>query len=294
MSTITKVASVDSTHSKGLAWMVLSTILFVCVDAVIKQAGETVHPFEIGFFRNVFGFIFLLPALYRGSFQAMRTSRLHMHFLRGIVGLGATLTFFYALTVVPLVEVISISFAIPIFAVVLAALILRERPSLSQWALIFMGFVGALIIIRPGYVPLSFGTVIVVISALLNAFVYIIVKRLSRTDSSLSISAWMCVSVGTLSLPFAAYNWTWPTLYEYGLMALIGILATSAQYAIAEAFRNADASAMMPAEFLKLIWAAIIGYIVFSETVSFWVYFGAFVIILANMLSAIEKRRYTQ
>ncbi|BCH56749.1 hypothetical protein RvVAR031_pl00800 (plasmid) [Agrobacterium vitis] len=157
-----------------------------------------------------------------------------------------------------------------------------------------MGFVGALIIIRPGYVPLSFGTVIVVISALLNAFVYIIVKRLSRTDSSLSISAWMCVSVGTLSLPFAAYNWTWPTLYEYGLMALIGILATSAQYAIAEAFRNADASAMMPAEFLKLIWAAIIGYIVFSETVSFWVYFGAFVIILANMLSAIEKRRYTQ
>lgn len=290
---MTQTATLDAqraTYAKGVAWMVLSTFLFVCVDGVIKQAGKTIHPFEVGFFRNVFGLLFLVPALSRGRFVAMKTSQLHMHLARGVLGLAATLTFFYALTVVPLVEVISISFTVPIFAMVLAVIFLGERPSAAQWGLMVLGFTGAMVTVRAGFAPISVGTLIVVVSALLNACIYIVVKTLSRTDSSLSISAWMCVSVGFLSFPFAIMHWTWPTPGEYLLLAIIGALATSAQYAVAEAFRNADASAMMPAEFLKLVWAALIGFLVFSEMVDVWVYVGALIIIAANIWAALEKR----
>lgn len=275
----------------GLGWMILSTILFVSVDAVIKQAGKTVHPFEVGFFRNVFGFLFLLPALVRSNFAGLATRRIKLHFLRGALGVGATLTFFYALTIVPLVEVISISFFVPVLAVIFAVFLLNEKPTPLRWLCVLGGFVGAMIIIRPGFVDVSIGTLIVLLSAILNAAIFIVVKRLSSTESSLTISAWMCIFVGTMSFPFAVAFWTWPTPMEWVLLAAIGVLATSAQYAVAEAFRNAETNAMMPAEFLKLIWATAFGFFFFDEVSDLFVYLGAVVIIVSNLVSTLDSRR---
>ncbi len=282
----------EKSSTIGFLWMMLSTVLFVAVDSVIKLAGKSIHPFEVGFFRNLFGFLFLLPALYRTRFTALKTNDFFGHLLRGVLGVAATLTFFYGLTIVPLVKVISLSFGIPIFAFVLAIVFLGEKPSVRQCFWTLIGFAGALAIIRPGYIPLSIGTLIILLSAFLNACIYIVVKKLSRTDSSLSIAAWMCLSVGTLTFPFAWYYWSWPTPQQYLLLILVGVLATSAQYALSEAFRNADASAMMPAEFLKLIWAALIGFFVFRESADVFVYFGAAIVITANVMSGLTKRRH--
>lgn len=283
-------AARGGTYVTGLLWMVFSTVLFVAVDGVIKQAGKTVHPFEVAFFRNVFGFLFLMPALVGSRFGFIRTKRLRLHFLRGVLGVGATLTFFYGLTIVPLVEAISISFLVPVLTVIFLVVFQAERPSPLRWFCVAGGFMGAMVIIGPGLIQVSAGTLIILVSAVLNAAIFIVVKDLSRTESSVTISAWMCIFVGALSFPFALAFWTWPTPAEFVLLVAIGVLATSAQYAVAESFRHADASAMMPAEFLKLIWAALIGYLVFHEMPDVWVFVGAMIIIISNVASTQEKR----
>lgn len=191
---------------------------------------------------------------------------------------------FYALTVVPLVEVAKTE-----WTVVFSMSLQGEKP--AALVLCLRRFLGAMIIMRPGVFDVSADTLVVLLSAALTAAVFIVVKELSHTESSLAISAWMCVFVGAMSLPFAVNFWIWPTPTELLLLAAIGALATSAQYAAAEALRHSETNAMVSAEFLKLIWATVIGYFIFNEISNLWVHFGALAITWSNIVSTLENRR---
>lgn len=275
----------------GLAWMVASTALFVATEACIKHASAELHPFVIAFWRNVFGLLFLLPLLARNNFAVLRVRAKGLMLARGVCGVAATLTFFYALSAAPLVDVIAVSFLTPILAVVLSAVFLGEPVSKARWLCIGLAFAGALVVVRPGIVVPSIGLVAALAAVVFNALVALVIKRLSRTETSLSIAAWMCVTVGVLTLPAALPFWSWPAFDQLLWLAAIGVLATSAQFAIAQSLRLGDMSVMMPADFLKLVWAAALGVLVFAERIDPIVVGGAAMIVAANVASGFSARQ---
>ncbi|MEM7270294.1 MAG: DMT family transporter, partial [Pseudomonadota bacterium] len=170
--------------TRGISLIIISTFAFALMHTAIRYLSDELHPFQIAFFRNVFGLLFLAPLLWRSGFSELKTSRPGLHLLRGVVNIGAMLLFFYALSITPLATVTALGFLGPIFAAALSVLFLGERFRLRRWAAIAFGFLGMLIILRPGIIALDIGAMMVVASALLWGLAMMIIKVLGRTESS--------------------------------------------------------------------------------------------------------------
>ena len=181
---------------RGIVLMCLSTVAFSIMHGLVRFVSEVLPPFQIAFFRNIFGLAFLLPLLMRSRFAMLRTKRIGLHALRGVVNVGAMLMFFMALSISPLAKVTALSFTAPIFMAILSVLILGERFRIYRWLAILFGFVGMLIILRPGLVAIDIGALLVTASAALWAVAMVIIKILSRTESSVTIVAYMGLFLG--------------------------------------------------------------------------------------------------
>ena len=147
-----------------MAMMLLATIAFTVMHAMIRHTAQGLHPFEVAFFRNLFGLVFLAPILFRYGIAPLRTRKLKVHALRGILNLISMLCFFYAVTIAPFADVTALTFTAPIFASVLAFFVLRERVGIARWAAIAIGFLGALVILRPGFGEIGLGPILTVVS----------------------------------------------------------------------------------------------------------------------------------
>jgi drug/metabolite transporter (DMT)-like permease len=244
---------------RGIILMCISTVAFSIMHALVRFVSDALPPFQIAFFRNIFGLLFLLPLLMRSRFAVLRTERLGLHALRGVINIGAMLMFFTALSITPLAKATALSFTAPIFMAVLAVIVLGERFRIYRWIAIFLGFAGMLIIIRPGIVAVDTGALLVTFAAALWAVAMIIIKVLSRTESSLTIVAYMGIFLGLFSILPALWVWQPFGLQTLGWMALIGLTGTFAQMSLSQALKETDPTALMPFDFLKLIWTAIIG-----------------------------------
>lgn len=248
------------------------------MNAIIHGLGHSLHSFEIAFFRNLFGFCALLPLLARAGPEALRTSRLPLHALRGLLNAVAMLSFFYALAITPLAEVAALSFTSPLFATLLAMLLLGERVGLRRGVGVVVGFAGALVIIRPGFETVGLGTILLLVSALAWSAALIDIKVLSRTETSLAITLYATLFLTPITLVCALPFWTWPELHQWLLLAVVGGLGSMVQMSVAQAFHEADASQVLPMDFTKLIWAALIGWVVFAQPLDFWVLLGGAII----------------
>ena len=154
---------------RGIALMCLSTVAFAIMHGLVRFVSEVLPPFQIAFFRNVFGLAFLLPLLMRSRFAVLKTQRIGLHAMRGVFNIGAMLMFFTALSISPIAKVTALSFSAPIFLAILSVVVLGERFRIYRWLAIFFGFLGMLIILRPGLVAIDTGAVLVTGAAALWA-----------------------------------------------------------------------------------------------------------------------------
>lgn len=279
---------------RGILLMCISTVAFSIMHGLVRFVSEVLPPFQIAFFRNVFGLAFLLPLLMRSRFAILRTQKIGLHVLRGVINIGAMLMFFTALSISPLAKVTALSFTAPIFMAILAVLVLGERFRIYRWLAILFGFAGMLIILRPGIVAIDTGALLVTGAAALWAVAMIIIKILSRTESSLTIVAYMGIFLGLFSVFPALWVWQpfgFETLFW---MVLIGLFGTIAQMTLSQALKETDPTALMPFDFLKLIWTAIIGAWFFAEIPDVFTWIGAAVIFSSGLFIAYRERQAKQ
>ena len=275
---------------RGILLMCLSTVAFSIMHGLVRFVSEVLPPFQIAFFRNIFGLAFLLPLLMRSRFAVLRTKQIGLHALRGVINMAAMLMFFTALSISPIAKVTALGFTAPIFMAILAVIVLGERFRIYRWSAIFFGFMGMLIILRPGLVVIDTGALLVIGSAVLWAVAMLIIKIQSRTESSLTIVAYMGIFLGVFSIAPALWVWQPFELQTLGLMALIGLFGSIAQMAISESLKETDPTALMPFDFLKLIWTAMIGAWFFAEIPDMFTWIGATVIFLSGLFIAVRER----
>ena len=275
----------------GPAFMLLTAFLSASLSGGIRMATADIHPFEVAFLRNLFGFIVLAPFLLRQGLTPFRTRRLGLHVLRSALNVGSMLLFFSAVAVTPLAKVTSLTFLSPVFATLFAVSILHERVGAARWTAVGLGLLGALIIVRPGVEAIDPGTAMTVCAAMFWAVVLIIVKTLSRTDSPVTITYYSVTFLTLFSAVPAALVWTWPQGVQWGWLVFIGIAGTSAHLSLAQAFKFADASALLPLDFTKLIWVAAIGFLFFAEIPTIWTWIGGAVILGSTTFIAHRESR---
>ena len=276
---------------KGMAFMGVSTMAVASVNAIGHHVSVEIHPFEIAFFRSMISIFVLAPAIVRRKFAPLRTRRPALLAARGLLDGASALFFFLALSLSPLAKVTALSFSAPLFAVVLAVLFLGEAFRARRVAALLVGFAGTLVILRPGLVSLDLGSMSMLGFAALWGGAMVLTKGLSRTESSLTIALYSALIITPFALLAALPFWTTPSLTQLAWLVLIGFLSSLRQVTLAEAFRHADATAVLPLDFTKLIFAAIIGAIAFGEIPSAWTWVGGILIFVGGTAIAYGERR---
>ena len=271
--------------------MVLACVFFGAMHVGVRHVTQSIHPFEAAFFRNLFGLLVLAPSFVTYGWRPLRTRRFGLHCVRAALNVVAMLSFFYALSITPVVLVQALAFTSPLFTAVLAVLILGERIRARRLTAILIGFAGTLLIIRPGVQPLELGPVLVIASAAVWGYVVILIKSLSRTDSALTITAYMVLLMSPMTLVCALFVWTWPSGDELAVLAGIGIAGTLAQMCMTQSLRLAETMVVMPFDFTKLVWGALFAWIVFGEWIDGWTLLGSLVIFSGGLYVAYRERQ---
>jgi drug/metabolite transporter (DMT)-like permease len=278
-------------NARGIVLMLAATLLFTVMGICARAASERIHPFEVVFFRLSVGVVLLLPLLIAHGLKPFHTRRFGLHLWRAVLHVVEMLIYFTGLAMIQYAQVQALTFTTPLFAALLAVLVLRERIAGRNVAALIVGFVGAMIVIRPGVVPVETGSLLILLSALGWAAVILVVKRLTLTDSSVTITSWMIVLMSPLALVPALFVWVWPTWQEWLLLIVAGLAGTLGQLAVTQAFRVADTTAVLPFDFAKLIWAALLGYLVFGEVPTLWTWIGGTAIFACGFYLALRERR---
>lgn len=275
----------------GILLMLFATLCAAGMAGIVRHLSGELHPFEIAFFRIFFGLVVLLPWFIAKGLAPLKTTRFGLHLLRASTNVVSMLMFFTAVGIAPLAQVQALTFTAPLFATVLAIFILREKVRLRRWSAIIVGFTGMLIIIRPGVTDVGTGALLALGSAAIWGFTLIVIKLLARTDSSLTITSYMTVLMTPLALIPAVYVWRWPNAEQFLWLLGTGIAGTLAQLAMAQALRIAETTAVMPVDFLKLVWGGWIGYVFFGELVDGWTWLGGIVIFSGASYVAYRERQ---
>jgi drug/metabolite transporter (DMT)-like permease len=270
---------------------VLSGVCSVLMNVLIRVAAQSMHPFEVAFFRCFFGLVLLLPWIARGGRGLLRSRNSGFYLLRAVVGLVSMATWFYGITVVPLATATAVNFTAPLFATAAAAWILHEDVRLRRWSAVAFGFVGVLIIMRPGSQQLDINLLILLLSAATAAMNNITVKFLARSETPARIVALFMLYLTPLSLVPALFVWQWPDPWSFGALVGLGALGTIAHLSVARALAAADASACAPFEFARLPFAALIGFFWFGEVTDFWTWVGAAIIAGSSIYVAHREAR---
>lgn len=273
-------ASGMTDNLSGMAWMALTTVIFSVFTAVVRYVSSDIHPAETAFLRYAFGLAFTLPILFwQKDIVRLPTRRLRGHVTRGVVHAVGVLLWFYAMSRIPLAEVTALGFTAPVFATVGAIVFLGEKIRIRRIMAVVIGFVGAIIVLKPGFSIIDTGAVAMVIAAPLFAISKLLAKSLTRTEPIAVIVSYLSVIVTVVLAIPAILVWRTPTLVEFGWLFLTAGLATLGHLCMTKAFRQADLTVTQPVEFLQLLWATLLGYYLFAESPDIWTWMGGIVII---------------
>ncbi len=269
---------------QGALWLLGSAVLFTTMQAMAKYLGQRLDPFQVALARAFIGLVVIVPFLLRAGFGegGVTTKVLPLQLLRGVVGTLAMFCGFYAVAYLPLADALSLNFARGLFLVPLAILILKETVGVRRIVAMSVGFLGVVIMLRPtGDIdPVAF---VALVGAALVAFATVLVKIVSRYDSPVTLMFYTCV-VGTLvSIVPAVINWVPPTLNEYMLLALMGAIGATAHNCFIRGYAVGETTAIAPFEYSSLIFAALVGFFVFSDLPDAYTILGAGVIVGASL-----------
>ena len=258
--------------------------IFSIVDATAKWLGQTYEPVQIVFFQALFGLIPIAVLVWRsGGLSSLRTRRPFAHALRGGLLFATVLSFFTALRGLPLAEAIAVTFTAPLFITALSIPLLGEAVGARRWAALVIGFVGALIMVRPGTEAFRPEALLVLASALMFALAMLLTRRLTRTETNVALVTYTTLITGLASLPLAVLAWQAPSTTNLGLFAVVGIGSASGNYLLVLAYRNAPAAVVAPFDYTKLIWASVFGWMLWRESPEPAVWIGAAIVAAAGV-----------
>jgi drug/metabolite transporter (DMT)-like permease len=271
---------------KAALWMAGWLALMLTVAVAGRETTRELNVFQIMEVRSILGFFMLYPLIHmNGGFATMRTSRPLQHIGRNLIHYAAQLGWFFALTLIPLGQVVAIEFTMPIWTAILAASFLGERMTVWKIAAIVLGVVGVLIIVRPAAGEVNPGQLIALGAAVGFGVSIAMMKSLTRTEQTLAIIFWMLVIQSAAGFLPSLYVWKWPSAYAWGWMVVIAFCGTFSHYCMARAMLYADATVVIPMDFLRVPLTAMAGWLIYSERLDAFTVLGAALILTGNLLN---------
>lgn len=257
-----------------MAVVFISTAGFASAHGMVRQVSTDLHAFEIVFFRNLFGSLVILPWFVKHGWAPLRTRRLSIHIIRVGVSVTSIFTFYMALIEAPLAQVTALSFLGPIIGAFFATLFLGEVVRLRRWLAIFLGFAGTIVVLRPGFGAIEYGAMLALVSAVGWGVSMTITKFLSKTESTITIISYNIVLMTPLALIAALFVWEWPSWTQLAWLAAIGLLTTTASLGFTQAIKESAINVVMPIDYFRLIWIAIIGFVFYGEVPTIYTWIG--------------------
>jgi drug/metabolite transporter (DMT)-like permease len=260
--------------------------LMLIVTVAGREALRELNVFQVMELRSLIGFLLLYPLIRRsGGFAALGTSRPIQHVGRNLIHYGAQLGWFFALTLIPLGQVVSIEFTMPIWTAILAASFLGERITIWKVTAIVLGLIGVIIIVRPATGEINQGQLIALAAAVGFGVSVAMMKSLTRTEKTVAIIFWMLVIQSAAGLLPSLYVWKWPSATTWGWIVAIAFCGTFSHYCMARAMLHADATVVLPMDFLRVPLTATVGWLIYSERLDLFTVLGAALILTGNLLN---------
>lgn len=279
------------TATRAILLMLLSTVALAGMVALARHLTTELPAIEVAFFRSFFGLAAFAPIFLGRGLEPLRTRRLGFHAVRGVIQATAMLAAYVGLATTPLAKFVAIEFSAPLFATAMAVLALGESIRLRRLAALMLGFSGMLVIVRPGFVALETGTLLVLAGAAVWGVALITLKVMGRTESAVTLTVYSTIFTSAFSLPPALWVWQTPTLGQLALLAAVGALGSLGLVCVAKAFQEADVSALLPIDFLKMVWATAFGFLLFGEIPDLYTWIGALLIFGSSTYIALRERR---
>jgi drug/metabolite transporter (DMT)-like permease len=267
-------------------WMAGWLTLMLIVAIAGRETTRELNVFQVMEVRSIFGFLLLYPLIrLNGGFLAMRTSRPLQHLGRNLIHYTAQLGWFFALTLIPIGQVVSIEFTMPIWTAILAASFLGEHMTAGKILAIALGLFGVVVIVRPATGDINPGQLIALGAAVGFGISVAMMKSLTRTETTLAIIFWMLVIQSAAGFFPALYVWRWPSAYVWCWISVLAFCGTFSHYCMARAMLYADATVVLPMDFLRVPLTAAAGWLIYSERLDIWTVFGATLILTGNLLN---------
>lgn len=281
---------------KGIGLILLSTVFLGCSDVTAKYLSATMPAIEITWIRFLVFALIMLPAMVPGSpVYAMHTERLTFQVLRGAALLGSSVLFISGLRYLPIAEAAATGFVSPLLVTALSIIFLGERVGMRRWIATAFGLAGVLVILRPGTSAFHPAAFFPLLSALSWASTLIMTRMMSGREAAITTMTYSAITGLALLTAMVPFVWVTPSWQDILFGVFIGVASTAGQWLVVLAFRYADASVLAPFQYTQLLWATILGYLVFGEVPSGWTVVGAMFVVASGLYIAHRERvRRTQ
>ena len=258
-----------------------ATMFGALMASSVKFLTTDLHPIIICFYRCLMGLIFITPWVIKNNFKALRSNNLKLQISRSVINVFSMICWFSAIGLMHFEKAAALGFSTPLFTTILAIILLKEKIRFHRTAALIIGFIGIIVIIRPGLVPFEIGAGLLLLSAFTFSFVLIIVKKLSSIDKSQTIIFYHLLFSTPIFFILSLFYWQDINLNQLLIFAFMGATGLLSHWCLAQAFKLSDTTFVMPLQFTKLIWASLIGLFIFSEQPDLWTWFGAIVIFIS-------------
>lgn len=278
-------------------WMVGAIVSFSGMAVGGRYTSQELNTFELMSYRSLIGLTLVVTiCLLTGARNQIGTSSLRVHLLRNICHFAGQNAWFAALAMIPLAQVIALEFTSPLWLALLAPFFLGERLTKLRLMVMVVGFIGAMIVVRPEPATFNIGVVLALCAALGFALSALVTKRLTRSHSTVSILFWLTAMQSGFGLICAGWDGdiAWPSAPVWPWVGLVALCGLSAHFCLTTALSLAPAVTVMPMDFARLPLVAVLGMVLFNEPIDIWVFFGAFVIFAANYVSVIAQTRQSE
>ena len=273
-----------SKNFKAIMLALIASFCAVLMSVFLKLAQEDSNVFTVGFLRFFFGLLLITPIIIQSNFKIYNTINFKLHILRCIINVPMMIFGFAALTYIPLEQIKAIGFLSRILVVILSVIFLGERIYLIRTFSLILGFIGTLIILRPGFIEINIGVYMVLASALLWSCVIIITKFMSKNDSAMTILTFQYTFVTLFTLPLAIIYWNNPSFMSLIYTLLAAIVGTVLHLCINNAYKLSDLSIIQPVWFTQLVFASFLGFIIFGSLPDFFTWIGAILVFISVLI----------
>ena len=278
IKTLSKISNNIPSSLFAISLMIISGLFFVLMHSAVKYLSKEVHIFEIAFFRCALVIFVLAPIIFQQGKKIFKTKQPKVQFLRITTNSVAMLCFFYGISTTPLAQLTTLGFTVPIFATILAVIFMKEKIRLRRTTALIVGFIGTIIVMRPD-ISIELGALLIIFSSFLWSICLILIKKLTQTDSAVTISLYFGIGMipATFALAFPVLEMI--DLRQFIILIFIAVTGTLAQTIMNSALEKGELALLLPFDFLRLIWSVLIGYALFSEEPTITLWLGGFLII---------------